>query len=111
MASISRSSSTPSHSKVCKRLRATLIRELPDPQALVERPELQGKLSGYERKTITSQQALLKRAEKLVDVLECSSPDLFESFLLALRPLKPSLATRLEEEMAGNDGPGECGVC
>lgn len=88
-----------SHSKVFKKLRVTLIQELPDPRVMLESPQLR-EISGYERSQILSPPTMYGRSEKLVDVLELSSNEtVFHAFLCVLRPLKPGLARRLEDTL------------
>ena len=89
-----------SHSKVFKKTRVTLIRELPDPGAMLDSPELRDSFSGYEKSQVLSPPTLCGRAEKLVDVLELSSDAaLFRNFVAVLRRLKPKLATDLEDAL------------
>lgn len=85
-----------SHSKAFKRLRAVLIRELPEPKTLLDSPELKKKFSPYERSQMLAPHVFCDRAEKLVDVMEFSSSEVFQRFLAALKRLKPELAARLE---------------
>ena len=108
-------SAASSHSKVFKKMRVTLIRELPDPAAMLDSPELRGSFSGYEKNQILAPPKLTDRAEKLVDVLELSSDvSLFRNFVTVLRHLKPKLATDLEDALveveASDRGSSDAGA-
>lgn len=99
-----------SYSKVFKKLRVTLIRELPDPAVMLDMPELKDGFSGYERSEILTPSTLCARTEKFVDVMElCSKEVVFQQLLSLLRHLKPDLTERLEaamREMAGTPNAG-----
>lgn len=100
-------SSNSSHSKVFRKLRAGLMKELPDPRALLENPGFKNSFSPYERSQMLSPVHMLERVEKFIDVMELSSLEAFQSFLVVLKPLKPELATRLQTartEMSNGSG-------
>ena len=85
----------------------SLIRDLPDPQALLDHPELKARFSEYERGKILTPLSLCERAEELVNALEWSPREIFLDFLKALRHFKPSLASTVEQEL---DKEGEGSV-
>lgn len=96
------------HSRTFKSLRILLIQELPDPRVLLDSPAFRDKLSLSSKSQILSPSSQCERAEKLVDVMELSSHEVFQAFLGALRPLKPELAAKVErmqrEEEEGGVG-------
>ena len=95
------------HSKALKRLRHTLIREIQDPGALLDSLELRDKFSGYERSQIMSPPLPCERAEKLIDVMEFSTVEVFQAFMSALRRLKPELTMKLERMLREVGGASE----
>lgn len=98
------------YSKVFKKLRVTLIRELPDPVAMLDRPELKDRFSGYERSQILTPATMCERREKFVDVMElCSSEAVFQQLLSLLRQLKPHLAKELEGALREVEGTPNAG--
>lgn len=100
------------YSKVFKKLRVLLIRELPDPVVLLGDPQLKSSLSGYETSQILSPPTLLDRAEKFVDLMElCSNVAVFECLMSVLKQLKPGLAGEVETALQGtpNAGGSNCG--
>lgn len=104
------------HSKVLKRLRPSLIRELPDPVVMLDSPELKGRLSGYEKSQISSPSVLCERAEMFINVIEFTSNDVFQLFLVVLKRLKPELGDRLERawrevSRISANGSGESYLC
>lgn len=85
------------YSKVFKKLRVTLIRELPDPVVILESGEMKDSFSGYEKSQILTPPVMHDRAEKFVDVMElCSNELVFRNLFSLLRRLKPDLVERLE---------------
>ena len=76
-----------------------MIRELPDPETLLKNSELEGSFSPYELSRIQGPRMPTEKAERMVDVMECSSYEIFQNFLAALRVMKPELATRVESEL------------
>jgi hypothetical protein len=102
--------SAASYSRVFKKMRVTLIRELPDPAVLLERSELK-KVSGYEREQILTPQTLCGRAEKFVDVMElCSDLSLFQNVMFLLGHLKPGLARELEAALEESESALNAGA-
>lgn len=98
------------YSKVFKKQRVTLIRELPDPAVMLDMPELKDRFSGYERSQITTPATMFGRAEKFVDVMELSSNEvIFQQLLCLLRQLKPDLAKGLEGALRELEGPPNSG--
>lgn len=94
------------HSRACRRLRVTLIRELPEPRTLLDSPELRGKFSDHERSQILSPQQLSDRTEELTNTMEWASQELFQALLAVLKRLKPGLAAKLEEEIERKETDG-----
>ena len=109
-------SSVHSHSRTFKILRVQLLQELPDPRLLLENAGLRDKLPEARRRQIIVPSDIFERREQLVDAMElASSHEVFQSFLVALRPLNSTLAARIErtqrQEEAGTlgaaNGPSE----
>lgn len=86
---------SPSHSRALKKLRPSLIKELPEPAELMDTPELRSRFSGYERSHIKAPSLLSQRAEKFLEVVELAPREVFELFIIVLRRMNPDLARRL----------------
>lgn len=87
---------TPKFVRALRRMRPVLTRELPKVSLLLKRPELKPHFTAYECNTILSQSLPSQQAEKLVEILEFKSYDVYQKFLCVLKELRTDLAVRLE---------------
>lgn len=89
-------SESPKFVRVLRRMRPVLSRELPDVAMLLKRPELKPHFTVYESSTILSQSLPSQRAEKLIQILEFKSYDVYQKFVSVIKELRTDLAIRLE---------------
>ena len=70
--------------------------QLPQLDVLLKYPKLKQHLNGYEQSQVLTQRVHSEQAEKFLDIMGVKSYNVYQDFLEALRPLKPSLVVRLE---------------
>lgn len=70
--------------------------QLPQLDVILENPKLKVHFTGYERSQILMQHVHSEQAERFLDIMGFKSYDVYQNFLEALRPLKPSLVVRME---------------
>ena len=84
------------HLKTLRRLRPVLMKELPDPAVLMSTAELTPHFTAYETSQVLSPLLPSERAEKLVDIIEFKSYEVFEKFVIVVRRFKPELGVKME---------------
>lgn len=84
------------YKKSLRNNRVLLLRELPDVEALISTVQLKPCFTRYEKSELLAFKVPSDRAAKLLDLIEGKDYEVYEKFLTALRPFKPSLASTLE---------------
>lgn len=84
------------YKKALKRNRVLLLRDLPDVAPLLSSDHLKPCFTHYERSQVLSYPVPSDKAAALLDLLDAKEHHVYESFLTALRPFKPSLASVIE---------------
>lgn len=85
------------YQKALKHNRVFLLRELPDVATLLSTGHLKPCFTHYEKSQILASIVPSERAAKLLEAVEAKDHDVYEKFVTALRPLKPTLASALEK--------------
>lgn len=105
------------HLKTLRRLRPVLLKELPDPAVLMSATELSPHFTAYERSLVISPHLPSERVEKLIDILEFKSYEVYEKFVIVVRRFKPELGVKMEgverevSESSTASSPGSNGTC
>ena len=84
------------YKKALKRNRVLLLRELPDVETLLSTDRLKPCFTRYERSQMLACPVPSDKAVALLDLLDTKEYHVYESFLAALRPFKPALASVVE---------------
>ena len=84
------------YKKALKRNRVMLLRDMPDVESLLSSHLLKPCFTHYERAQMLSCPVPSDKAAALLDHLETKDYHVYESFLSALRPFKPALASVVE---------------
>jgi len=95
----------PHHSRCLRKLRATLVKEMPEPNALLGDLEFSKQFSPAERVEVMKGHSQSKRADKLLDYLELKPAAVFAVFLRVLGGEDTRLAAKLTGELSETEGP------